>query len=102
MFGYMNPEVMMDIIKKRNDSKFNKDEFYSYFNKKYLESIKDFLDNPKFSMKYFMVMANIRETIFEKCKNEYIEKYNLSPDFFTRNKITSFPVKNNNDTRSDL
>ena len=34
------------------------------FNKKYLESIKDFLDNPKFSMKYFMVMANIRETIF--------------------------------------
>ena len=102
MFGYMNPEVMMDILKKRNDSKFNKDEFYSYFNKKYLESIKDFLDNPKFSMKYFMVMANIRESIFEKCKNEYIEKYNLSPDFFTRKKITSFPVESNNDTKNDL
>ena len=96
MFPYMNIEVMNQLMKKQNDNKFNREEFFNDVNKRYLESIKDFLDKPKFSMKYFMVMANIRNNIFEKCKEEYIEKLNLSSDFFTRNKIGLYPTINNN------
>ncbi len=92
----MNIEVMTQIMKQQNDSKFDKKEFYADINKRYLESIKDFLENPKFSMKYFMVMANIRNCIFEKCKEEYTEKYNLTSDFFIRNKIGLYPLGSNN------
>ena len=82
MFTHMNVHRIQDIVRQQNDNKFNENEFYKDINKRYLESIKDFLDNPKFSMKYFMVMANIRNNIFEKCKNEYTEKYEFKFRFF--------------------
>ena len=95
MFTHMNVHRIQDIVRQQNDNKFNENEFYKDINKRYLESIKDFLENPKFSMKSFMVMANIRNNIFEKCKKEYTDKYELSSDFFTRKNIGLFPTNTN-------
>ena len=68
MFGYYNNNFSNTMIPQKNE------DFYEFFNKKYMIEIKDFLENPKFSMKYFMVMAQIRQNIFEKSKIEYIHQ----------------------------
>ena len=60
-----------------------------------MKEIKGFIDNPKFSMKYFMVMAQIRQNVFEKSKIEYIEKYKLPNDYFTHNKVDLYNTNQN-------
>jgi len=49
--------------------------FKQYYNKRFLEEAKFFVENPKFSMKYMMVMAHLQKTIKEKSIKEYQEKY---------------------------
>jgi len=49
--------------------------FTQYYNKRFLEEAKFFIENPKFSMKYMMVMAHLQKTIKEKSLKEYKEKY---------------------------
>ena len=62
-----------------------KESFDDYFNKRYFEEIKDFIKQPKISMKHFMIMGYIRESIREKSKKEYIKKYHLCDNFFDKN-----------------
>ena len=49
--------------------------FTQYYNKRFLEEAKFFIENPKFRMKYMMVMAHLQKTIKEKSIKEYQEKY---------------------------
>jgi hypothetical protein len=49
--------------------------YKQYYNKRFLEEAKFFVENPKFSMKYMMVMAHLQKTIKEKSLKEYKEKY---------------------------
>jgi hypothetical protein len=49
--------------------------FNQYYNKMFLEEAKYFVENPKFSMKYMMMMAHLQKTIKEKALKEYQEKY---------------------------
>jgi len=49
--------------------------FKQYYNKRFLEEAKFFIENPKFSMKYMMMMAHLQKTIKEKTLKEYQEKY---------------------------
>ena len=89
MFGYYNSNFSNIMIPQQ------KEDFYTFFNKNYMKEIKDFLENPKFSMKYFMVMAQIRQNVFEKSKIEYIEKYKLPKDYFTHNKVDLYKTNTN-------
>ena len=89
MFGYFDASIFENL--KKNQQK-PSENFYDFFNKKYNEAIKSFIDNPKFSMKYFIVMANIRQVIFEQSKKDYISKYNLSSDYFEKNKVDLYKM----------
>ena len=53
--------------------------FKEYYNKMFLEEAKYFIENPKFSIKYAMVMAHLQKTIREKALKEYKEKYPGAP-----------------------
>lgn len=97
MFGYFDISTFENYKKKNNVPS---EQFSSFYNKRYYEAIKDFIEKPKFSMKYFMVMNNIQNTIFEQSKNEYILKYNLSNDYFEKNNINLYNMNiNENNTR---
>lgn len=94
MFGYFDASIFENLEKNQQKPSEN---FNDFFNKKYNEAIKPFIENPKFSMKYFLVMANIRQVIFEQSKKDYITKYNLSSDYFENNKVDLY--KMNTDTK---
>ena len=87
MFSYFDPKIV-EFSMKNNLKKTRKpsEDFDTYFNKKYLEEAKVYLENPKFSYKYFLFLSHIRQNILEKSKKEYIEKYNLENNFFDKNK----------------
>ena len=88
MFGYFDVSTFEQYnkmyLKKQTPPA---EDFNTFFNTKYKEAIQSFIDKPKFSMKYFLVMANIRQVIFEQSKKDYITKYNLSTDYFDKNKV---------------
>ena len=87
MFFCSDPKILEKNFKNLYKPKKPEEDFDTYFNKRYLEEIKQFIEKPKFSMKYFMVMHYIRQTILEKSKKEYINKYNLSADYFDNHKV---------------
>ena len=70
----MTPEMINNIIeinKKKAPMSFEE-----YYNKKLLEECKYFIENPKFSMKYMMVMAHYH-TLRQKTLEEYNKKYGI-------------------------
>jgi len=79
MFFTMTPEMakkFAELRKKKNNLPEKPTmTFTQYYNKRFLEEAKFFIENPKFSMKYMMVMAHLQKTIKEKCIKEYKEKY---------------------------
>lgn len=91
-FGVIDAQTAANIYQKNQQKKEPLEDFNSFFNTKYYEAIKSFIDKPKFSMKYFLVMANIRQTIFEQSKKDYINKYNLSKDYFEKNKVDLYKM----------
>ena len=91
-FGVIDAETIANIYKMNQNKRKPSEDFNSFFNTKYHEAIKSFIDKPKFSMKYFLVMANIRQVVFEQSKKDYISKYNLDPDYFEKNKVDLYKM----------
>lgn len=79
MFFTMTPEMAKKFaeIQKKKQQLPEKPTmtFKQYYNKRFLEEAKFFIENPKFSMKYMMMMAHLQKTIKEKALKEYQEKY---------------------------
>jgi len=76
MFFAMTP----DMIKHLNDLKKKAPmTFEAYYNKRFMEECKYFVENPKFSIKYAMVMSYLQKDIREKSLKEYKEKWPGSP-----------------------
>jgi len=76
MFFTMNAEMakkFVELQKKNNKTKVP--TYQEYYNKRFLEECKFFVENPKFSMKYMMMMSYLQQTIKEKTIKEYKEKY---------------------------
>lgn len=72
----MNAEMakkFVELQKKNNKTKVP--TYQEYYNKRFLEECKYFVENPKFSFKYMMVMSHLQKTIREKCLKEYNKKY---------------------------
>ena len=92
MFGFIDAQTLANVYKANQQKRKPSQDFNSFFNTKYHEAIKSFIDNPKFSMKYFLVMANIRQVVFEQSKKDYISKYNLSSDYFEKNKVDLYKM----------
>lgn len=91
-FGVIDAQTLANVYKANQHKRKPSVDFNIFFNEKYNEAIKSFIDNPKFSMKYFLVMANIRHVIFEQSKKDYISKYNLSSDYFEKNKVDLYKM----------
>tara|TARA_B110001469_G_C9639467_1_gene321325 strand:+ start:758 stop:1237 length:480 start_codon:yes stop_codon:yes gene_type:complete len=53
--------------------------YKEYYNKRFLEECKYFIENPKFSMKYMMVMSHLQQNMKTKTLKEYKEKYPGAP-----------------------
>ena len=84
MFFAMTP----DMIKHLNDLKKKAPmSFEAYYNKRFMEECKYFVENPKFSIKYAMVMSYLRKDIREKARKEYKEKWPGSPIEESNNKF---------------
>jgi hypothetical protein len=86
MFFPMTPEMIKhlnDIKKKVPNVKAPNVKapmtFESYYNKRFMEECKYFVENPKFSMKYAMIMSYLQKDIREKALKEYKEKWPGSP-----------------------
>ena len=79
MFFTMTPEMAKKFaeIQKKKQQLPEKPTmtFKQYYNKMFLEEAKFFIENPKFSMKYMMMIAHLQKTIKEKAMKEYQEKY---------------------------
>ena len=79
MFFTMTPEMVKkfsELQKKKNKLPEKPTMTYKqYYNKRFLEEAKYFVENPKISMKYMMVMTYLQKTIKEKTLKEYKEKY---------------------------
>ena len=79
MFFTMTPEMIKkftDLQKKKQDLPPKPTmTFNQYYNKMFLEEAKYFVENPKISMKYMMVMTHLQKTIKERSLKEYKEKY---------------------------
>jgi len=102
MFFTMTPEMAKKFadLQKKNKKLPEKPTmtFKQYYNKRFLEEAKFFIENPKFSMKYMMVMAHLQKTIKEKALKEYQEKYPGYPA--DENEIFSNIEKPSNDKSS--
>ena len=75
----MTPEMVKNFSelqkKKKQLPKKPTITYKQYYNKRFLEEAKYFVENPKISMKYMMVMTYLQKTIKEKTLKEYKEKY---------------------------
>jgi len=76
----MTPEM----IKKLNELKMKNTPkppltYKEYYNKRFLEECKYFIENPKFSIKYMMVMSHLQKNIRTKTLKEYKAKYPGAP-----------------------
>ena len=79
--------------------------FEEYYNKRYLEECKVFLEKPKFSMKYMMIMSHLREVVRNQCLKEYKQKYPWASIENQKNEIknsdsfdTEFVILDKNET----
>jgi len=77
----MTPEMITKLNEIRKKKKPTEliPTYKEYYNKRFLEECKYFIENPKFSMKYMMVMAHLQKNIKEKTLKEYKEKYPGAP-----------------------
>lgn len=75
MFFNLHP----DVIKRMNEQNRNIPSFNDYFNKRYLEECKYFVENPKFSFKYMLFVSHLKENIKKMALKEYKEKYPGAP-----------------------
>ena len=75
MFFPMTPEVAKKLVELQRKHINTPITFEEYYNKRFLEECKYFVENPKFSFKYMMVMSHLQKTIREKCLKEYNKKY---------------------------
>ena len=75
MFFPMTPEVAKKLVELQRKHIKPPISFEEYYNKRFLEECKYFVENPKFSFKYMMVMSHLQKTIREKCLKEYNKKY---------------------------
>jgi hypothetical protein len=82
MFFAMTPEMIKNIknLKKKAPNVKAPNvkapmTFEAYYNKRFMEECKYFVDNPKFSIKYAMVMSYLQKDIREKALKEYKEKW---------------------------
>ena len=77
MFFQMTPEMLTKFneVRKKNKQTESIPTYKEYYNKRFLEECKYFIENPKFSMKYMMVMGHLQKNIKEKSLKEYKEKY---------------------------
>jgi hypothetical protein len=75
-FPPMNKEMQQHIINlnKKNITKPSL-TYKEYYTKRFAEECKDLIANPKFSMKYMMIMTYMQKNIKEKTLKEYKEKY---------------------------
>ena len=83
----MTPEMINNIIelnKKRAPLSFEE-----YYNKRLVEECKYFLENPKFSVKYFIVWAILRKNIRDMALKEYNRKWPLAPIIKINNELDS-------------
>ena len=88
MFGFFDASVIEQMMKYNNSQPRVPDEdFETYFNRRYLEEIKPYTPSIHPNIKYFMAMNHIRQNVLEKCKTEYITKYNLKSDYFDKPKV---------------
>jgi len=77
----MTPEMLTKFneLRQKNKPKESIPTYKEYYNKRFLEECKYFIENPKFSMKYMMIMAHLQKNIKEKTLKEYKEKYPGAP-----------------------
>ena len=106
MFFPMTPEMIQNLneLKKKSENVKAPMSFEAYYNKRFMEECKYFVENPKFSIKYAMVMSYLQKDIREKALKEYKQKWPNSPIEQLNNK---FPYihnikqkKKENDTES--
>ena len=78
----MTPEMAAQFAELRKRQKLEQMEkrqptisFNQYYNRRFLEEAKFFVENPKFSIKYMMVMTHLKQSIKEMCIKEYKQKY---------------------------
>ena len=77
MFFAMTPEMIKNLndLKKKAPNVKAPMSFEAYYNKRFLEECKYFIENPTISMKYAMVMSYLQKDIREKALKEYKEKW---------------------------
>ena len=100
MFPTITPEVLKYIYSQKNIPTFEE-----YFNKRYLEECKWYFEKPKFSIKYMIIMSNLRENLRKRCLEEYKKKYPYAPNIPTTNSTPFFNFKkvdNDEDTKSEI
>ena len=88
MFFTMTPEMLAKFNELRKKPTFTPSidsvskpplSYREYYNKRFLEECKYFIENPKFSMKYMMVMSHLQHNMKTKTLKEYKEKYPGAP-----------------------
>ena len=102
----MTPEmikIFTDLQKKKQDLPPKPTmTFNQYYNKMFLEEAKYFVENPKISMKYMMVMTHLQKTIKERSLKEYKEKYPGYPIDEPKQMSTHDDVNVNEDTLDNV
>ena len=93
MFFNLHPDAIKLINEQR---KKNIPTFEDYFNKRYLEECKYFVENPKFSFKYMLFVSHLKENVKKMALKEYNKKY---PGVLTE---TNNSMKTNNLTHPNI
>ena len=88
MFFTMTPEMLAKFNELRKKPTFTPSidsvskpplSYREYYNKRFLEECKYFIENPKFSMKYMIVMSHLQQNMKIKTLKEYKKKYPGAP-----------------------
>ena len=96
MFFPMTPEMINHLNDLKNKAPMT---FEAYYNKRFMEECKYFVENPKFSMKYAMIMSYLQKDIKEKALIEYNEKWPGSLVSHSRQSVET--IKDNESVISD-
>lgn len=68
-------EEMVNKMKEAKNKKLNIPSFKEYYEKRYSEELKYFAENPRFSLKYMMIVSNLRKAVKTMALKEYKSKY---------------------------
>ena len=100
MFFAMTPDMIKHLndLKKKAPNVKAPMSFEAYYNKRFMEECKYFVENPKFSIKYAMVMSYLQKDIREKALKEYKEKWPGSP--VSQSSQPSQPIETSKDNES--